>query len=160
MSTVEIASRTALGIAAAFCCALVFWFSGGLHWLEKDVFPPRRPSFMPVNSVWIDAPPLPMSWHHGWWFGCGRSSSEAANYCRLVGEGSTIFAGEYLSCRTRAPILEKDLILKSPQDSSDMWLFTEHSEGVAGFTRDGDILLPLNVLSKCDGVAARLKGHY
>jgi hypothetical protein len=58
---------------------------GGIRWLDTKVFPPRRPKDMPRNDVWIDAPALPISWHHGWWFGYDTPSSGTAGYCRLVG---------------------------------------------------------------------------
>jgi hypothetical protein len=62
-------------ITAIIIAAPLFWIEGGCGWLQTKVFPPTRPRFMPLNSVWIDAPPLPISWHRGWWFGCGLSSS-------------------------------------------------------------------------------------
>jgi hypothetical protein len=81
-------SRSPFVIAALFVALLialpVFWVSGGVTWLQTKVFPPRRPKDMPLNSVWINAPSLPISWHHGWWFGCEITQSGAANYCRLV----------------------------------------------------------------------------
>lgn len=135
------------------CFAVFFWLGGGVHWLE-GVFPPRRPSYMPRNSVWIDAPPLPLSWHHGWWFGCSISSSGATNYCRLVADGKTIYDGDYLSCRTHAPIPEEALTLVSPPPEA-LWLFPANGDGVAGFTKDGDILLPVAAIPKCDSVKAR-----
>jgi hypothetical protein len=138
------------------CCAFFFWLGGGIHWLEKDVFPPRRPSFMPANSVWIDAPPLSLSWHHGWWFGCGVSTSGTTNHCRLVGNGQTVYGGDYLSCRTHAAIPEQALkLIPPPHGSLDMWLFGEHADGVAGYTKGGDILLPVAAMEECDAVSAR-----
>ena len=137
--------------------APLFWMVGGLYWLDKKVFPPRRPRFMPVNSVWIDAPPLPISWHHGWWFGCGLSSSGAANYCRLVrGDDEEVYGGEYLPCSSGTPIEDVSIRLIAPPDSVNMWLFGEKNDGVIGFLADGDLLLPLSVREKCSQVKARL----
>lgn len=146
------------------CIALViiggplFWMAGGVHWLNAKVFPPTRPRFMPVNSVWIDAPHLAISWHHGWWFGCGLSSSGATNYCRLVAaDGKQVYGGEYLPCSSSSPIGEASVRLVAPPDSADMWLFAEENDGVIGFLADRDLLLPLSVRGKCNQVKARLR---
>ena len=42
-------------------------------------------------------------------------------------------------------------------DNEDMWLGAEGYFGVAGFTRDGDILLPAAAISKCDAVLTRIR---
>ena len=134
----------------------VFWLVGGLHRMQK-VFPPRRPRFMPTNSVWIEAPPLPISWHHGWWFGCEMASSGAANYCRLIrGDGEQVYAGEYLPCSTHVAIAEGNIHLVPPADSSEMWLFRWQDNGITGFLSHGDLLLPLLLQNKCGEVKERL----
>lgn len=144
-------------IAVLIVVAPFFWMAGGVYWLDTKVFPPTRPIFMPANSVWIDAPALPISWHHGWWFGCGLSSSGAANYCRLVGaDGQQVYGGEYLPCNSTSPISEESIRLVAPTDSSEMWLFGEGNDGVIGFLADGDVLLPLSVRGKCNQVKAGL----
>ena len=82
-----------------------FWLAGGIRWLETKAFPPGRPRFMPVNSVWIDAPSLPISWHYGWWFGCGVSDLGQSNYCRLMKvNGGLVYGSNYLSCRDHLPM--------------------------------------------------------
>ena len=157
MNKETLLARTLLALVVFVCCALLFWFQGGIGWLEKDVFPPRRPGFMPPNAIWIDAPPLPLSWHHGWWFGCSLSPSGTTNYCRLVNDGHTVYGGDYVSCRTRGPVPEQALqLISPPHGSTDMWLFGENAERVVGFTKDGDILLPLPAIAKCDEVRAKL----
>jgi hypothetical protein len=144
-----------IGIALLAVAAPLFWMAGGLYWLEKSVFPPKLPGFMPSNSVWIDAPALPISWHHGWWFGCGVTSTGAANYCRLVrADGEEIYAAEYLPCSDDAPMGENHIHLISPPDSVNMWLFRENHEGVIGFLANGDLLLPLPVRARCDQLRA------
>jgi hypothetical protein len=143
-----------VGLWGLICLAFLFLLGGGVHWLDKDVFPPRRPSFMPANSVWIDAPPLPLSWHNGWWFGCGVSPSETANYCRLVSDGQTVYGGDYVSCRTLAAVPEHALKLIPPPQGTNMWLGGENA-GVAGYTKDGDVLLPVAAIQKCDAVSVR-----
>ena len=135
-----------------FIAALAFWLVGGLYWLQK-VVPPRRPRFMPTNSVWIDAPPLPISWHHGWWFGCNLASSGTTDYCRLIrGDGEQVYAGEYLPCDTHVAIAESNIHLVPPADSMEMWLFRWHDNGVIGFLSDGDLLLPASLKDKCSEV--------
>jgi hypothetical protein len=140
----------------ALIVLLVFWLLGGLRWMER-VFPPRRPRFMPTNSVWIEAPPLPISWHHGWWFGCDRASSGTANYCRLIrGDGEQVYAGKYLPCRTHVAIAESNIHLVPPANDSDIWLFRWEDTGMIGFLSDGDLLLPPSLQNKCDEVKERL----
>jgi hypothetical protein len=113
---------------------------------------------MPVNSVWIDAPSLPISWHRGWWFGCGLSPSATANYCRLIrGDGGQVYAGEYLPCSTHVAIAEGDIRLVPPADSGEMWLFRWQNNGAIGFLSDGDLLLPVPLKDKCSEVKARLR---
>jgi hypothetical protein len=134
----------------------VFWFVGGIQWLDKKVFPPRRPKFMPAASIWIDAPSLPISWHHGWWFGCAPSSSETSDYCRLVtANGEQVYAGEYLLCSSSAVVPEREIHLIPPNDSSDMWLFAEGHEGVGGFLENGDLLVPKSLLNSCTKIKDR-----
>jgi hypothetical protein len=145
-------------VVVLIAVAPFFWMAGGVYWLDTKVFPPTRPRFMPFNSVWIDAPALPISWHHGWWFGCGLSSSGAANYCRLVGaDGQQVYGSEYLPCKSDSPISEESVQLVAPKDSSGMWLFGEENEGVIGFLADGDVMLPLPVRGKCNQIKSRLR---
>jgi hypothetical protein len=40
--------------------------------------PSRLPKDMPRSSIWIQAPNVPFSWDHGWWFGCWTSSDGTA----------------------------------------------------------------------------------
>jgi hypothetical protein len=143
-------------LAAAF----LFWISGGINWLDTKVFPPRRPAFMPVNSVWIDAPSLPISWHHGWWFGCGLSPSGTANYCRLIlANGELVYGGEYLLCTNHSPMDEASIRLVPPPHGEDMWLFREGIMGPIGFLESGDLLVPVSVQDKCERIKARFLPH-
>ena len=101
MDRQSLVSKLLLGVAALVVAVLLFWLAGGVRWLDTKAFPPRRPQDMPQNAVWIDAPPLPISWHHGWWFGCDLAPSGTANYCRLVmANGKEVYAGEYLPCKS------------------------------------------------------------
>lgn len=149
-----------LGIALLIAGLPLFWLLGGIRWLAVEVFPVRCPRFMPINSVWIDAPSLPISWHHGWWFGCGVSQSGTTNYCSLAGaDGELAYEGEYLPCGSGFPIEENNIQLVPPPDDSDLWLFGEGNKGVIGFLADGNRLLPVPAQDKCGQVKARLVLH-
>lgn len=150
-------SRLLFLIAAFFVAVLValpfFWASGGISWLDTKVFPPRRPKDMPQNSVWIDAPGLPISWHHGWWFGCAVAQSGAANYCRLVmADGQEVYAGEYLPCESKTPLPVSTKELVAPSHTGDIWIADSRLNKLApvGALRNGDLLLPVVVLDRCD----------
>jgi hypothetical protein len=43
-----------------------------------------------------------------------------------------------------------------PADQGDIWLF-DKTESVVGFTEDGDILLPVEALGKCDALEVKSK---
>jgi hypothetical protein len=153
---------------AVFFAAIAFWFFGGLWWLQTSVFPPHKPSNMPLNSIWIDAPPLPISWHYGWWFGCDIDKVKEANHCTLFAsrdplngwpKDSIVYSGSYLSCRTRNAVPAAELKLRAPKDSMKMWIQRpgssyEDRSAPAGFLRNGDVLIPDDSLSKCDEVLA------
>src|SRR5215472_16680419 len=115
-------SKVLFALIALVVAFPLFWFAGGITWLDTRVFPPRRPKDMPKNAVWINAPALPISWHHGWWFGCEMASSQTSNYCRLVrNDGNEVYGGDYLPCRTSAAIPENEIHLVPPRDSAEMW---------------------------------------
>jgi len=108
---------------------------------------------MPENAVWIDAPALPISWHHGWWFGCGMSQSGMTNYCRLVGaDGQEVYAGEYLPCSGKSPIPLSSMVLVPPPEAIGMWIADKRLAALApiGVLRTGDLLLPVVVVDRCD----------
>ena len=144
-----------LGLAVIVVALPLFWLGGGVSWLDKTVFPPRRPKDMPQNAIWIDAPALPISWHHGWWFGCDASESGKADYCRLVmADGSKVYAGEYLPCGGSSPLPMSGMNLVPPPDHLEMWIADKRLNTLApiGFLKDGNILLPVAVLDRCDGM--------
>lgn len=150
-------SKLPLVIAALFVALLIavplFWVSGGVTWLQTKVFPPRRPKDMPLNSVWIDAPSLPISWHRGWWFGCEVSQSGAANYCRFVdANGKQVYAGEYLPCGPKTPLPVSTNELVPPPNNEAIWITDTRLNTLApvGVLRNGDLLLPVVVLDRCD----------
>jgi hypothetical protein len=154
MDRLSLFSKLLFALVALVVALPVFWFAGGIRWLDTAVFPPRRPKDMPQNAVWIDAPVLPISWHHGWWFGCDTSLSGTANYCRLVmANGSEVYAGEYLPCQDRSPLLPSDIDLVPPVE---MWIADKRLKELApiGALRKGDLLVPVAVLDRCDELKA------
>ena len=153
MDRVSLISKVLLALASLIVAFPLFWLAGGIGWLDTKVFPPRRPRNMPQNAVWIDAPGLPISWHHGWWFGCDLAPSGATNYCRLVmANGEEVYAGEYLPCAnaTRLPVSTRDLV--APPHSGAIWIADKRLKTLApvGVLRNGDLLLPLVVLDRCE----------
>jgi hypothetical protein len=112
-----------LAFAAVVVALPFFWLFGGIRWLDTRVFPPRRPKNMPQNAIWIDAPALPISWHHGWWFGCSAPSSGTANQCRLVmPNGDEVYAGNYLPCGSKSVLPLSQIDLVPPPHSVGMWI--------------------------------------
>jgi len=160
MSRRQLLSKFLLGVLTIIISIPFFWLFGGIRWLDTQVFPPQRPKDMPENSVWIDAPALPISWHHGWWFGCDVSSSGTTNYCQLVdADGHTVSAGEYLPCGGKAPLPALNMHLVPPPDSTGMWIADQRLDGLApiGALRSGGILLPIAALDRCDKIRADMR---
>ena len=142
-----------LGLTAFVLALALFWLAGGIRWLDTKVFPPRRPKDMPQNAVWIDAPALPISWHHGWWFGCDLAPSGTANYCRLeMANGEDVYAGEYLPCGSKLPVPVSTRELVPPPHNVEVWIADDRLKTLApiGALQDGDLLLPVVVLDRCD----------
>lgn len=153
MSPQNLVPKLLLGVVAIVVALPLFWLFGGIRWLDTQVFPPQRPKNMPENSVWIEAPALPVSWHHGWWFGCDMSSSGTTHYCRLVAaEGQEVCAGEYLPCGGKSPVPLSSMGLVPTPHSIGMWIADKRLAALApiGVLRSGDILLPVVVLDRCD----------
>jgi|SRR4051812_37593251 hypothetical protein len=159
MNRRDLLIRLLVGLVVAVMALPLFWMLGGIRWLDTQVFPPRRPKNMPQNAVWIDAPALPISWHHGWWFGCDTPSSSTANYCRLVmANGEEVYAGGYLPCDSRSPLPMSKIDLVPPPEKVGMWIVDKRLTRLVpiGALRDGDLLLPVVVLDRCD----ELKGAH
>jgi hypothetical protein len=155
MSTRGIVLRLSLFLVAVIFGCLLFWFFGGIAWLGTRVFPPKLPKDMPRNSVWIEAPALPISWHHGWWFGCGISQSGQANYCRLVGaDDQQVYGGDYLSCASQSVVAPANLVLIPPNQSAQMWLTDKRLPEMApiAYLKNGDVLLPVAAIDRCEQV--------
>jgi len=153
MDRQSLVSKLLLGVAALVVALPLFWLAGGIRWLDTRVFPPRRPKDMPQNAVWIDAPALPISWHHGWWFGCDLSPSVAANHCRLVmANGEEVYVGEYLPCGSKVPLPVSTKELVPPPRNVEMWIADKRLKTLApvGALQNGDLLLPVVVIDRCD----------
>ena len=116
----------------------------------------RRPPDMPRNSVWIDAPALPFSFYHGWWFGCWIDSDGRSNRCRLWGSGGlqTVFEGLYVSCDSKTPVQGNELQLSAPADSMRMWVGNSEPSifAPAAFLANGKVLVPVEALHDCEKV--------
>jgi hypothetical protein len=152
MDRMSMLSKSLLALAAFAVALPLFWMTGGISWLDTKVFPPRPPKDMPQNAVWIDAPALPISWHHGWWFGCEVARSGAANYCRLVmANGQEVYAGEYLPCGSKTPLPASTNELVAPHHGA-IWIADKRLNTLApvGALRNGDLLLPVLVLDRCE----------
>ncbi len=132
--------------------------------LEIGIFSPKRPSSLPSNAIWIDAPPLPFTAAHGWWLGCEKQD---ANFDRCVlvghndrasggdGQNSIVSSEPYLSCKTLGPLDTRDIVLKQPKDSTTMWItkVDSNTPGIgmapAAFLKNNDVLVPATEISQC-----------
>jgi hypothetical protein len=122
--------------------------------------PSKRSRNMPADSVWIAAPNLPFSWHHGWWFGCWIDSDGYSNRCRLWAEGlDVVYEGQYVSCDSNSPVPARELKIRAPADSMHMWVATNSNhEGdiaLAAFLGNGKFLVPVSSPDGCK----RIKGQ-
>jgi hypothetical protein len=123
----------------------------------RPMWQARRPSDMPRNSVWIEAPALPFSFYHGWWFGCWIDSDGKSNRCKLSSAGTTVYEGLYVSCDGKAPVQREELQLSAPPDSMGMWVGTSERSifAPAAFLKNGKVLVPIEDLSDCEKVRAK-----
>lgn len=135
-----------LGWIAFLICLLVV----------RPAWQARRPSDMPRNSIWIDAPALPFSYYHGWWFGCWIDSDGRSNRCKLWGSGGlqTVYEGIYVSCDSKAPVQGNELQLSAPADSMGMWAGNSEPSifAPAAFLANGKVLVPVEALHDCEKV--------
>ena len=120
----------------------------------RPMWQARRPSDMPRNSVWIDAPALPFSFYHGWWFGCWIDSDHKSNRCRLSSAGTAVYEGLYVSCDGQAPVQREELQLSAPPDSVGRWVGTSERSifAPAAFLTNGKVLVPVEDLRDCEKV--------
>lgn len=133
-----------IGVIAVI--AILRWWGGQ---------PSLRPSSMPTDSVWIEAPALPFSWHHGWWFGCWINSDGLSDRRRLWSQGlenPIVFDGKYISCENQAPVPANELKLMPPPDSMQMWVGVTSGEvaAPAAFLQNGKHLVPVASPHGCE----------
>jgi len=117
---------------------------------------------MPVESVWVDAPTLPFSWHHGWWLGCWIDGDGHSDRCKLWGAGlknPVVFDGQYVSCETHFAVAADELKLKAPSDSMQMWVGVPSEERLAPaiFLQNGEHLVPIEATHGCEELMEKLK---
>jgi len=120
-----------------------------------SAFRARRPKGMP-NAIWIDAPPVPFGFYHGWWEGCWLDSDHRTDYCRLYGPGLSppvVYEGRFMPCDGSQPIPTSELRLRPPRQSSDMWIFP----GFVAFLENGRLLVPTDKVSDCSEIRGRLE---
>jgi hypothetical protein len=124
----------------------------GLH-----VYRARRPIDMPAEStVWIKSP-LPFG---GWWLGCWVDSDQQSNRCRVfdrIVNPSIVYEGRYVACEGDSPVPLRQLKIKSPRDSRDMWL---RPDGVAVVLQDGRLLVPAEDRADCAKIRAQLEDRH
>jgi len=139
----------------------VFYLLGFIAFLigllvVRPMWQARRPSDMPRSSIWIDAPALPFSFYHGWWFGCWIDSDHKSDRCRLWGSGGlqTVYEGLYVSCDSKAPVERDELQLIAPADSMGMWVGNSERSifAPAAFLANGKVLVPAEALNGCQKV--------
>ena len=121
---------------------------------------PKLPVDMPSDSVWIDAPALPFSWHHGWWFGCWIDSNGYSNRCRLWTEKApqVVSEGLYVSCDTGSPVPADELRIKAPVESMHMWVGLNQNGDIApaAFLQNGKFLVPVRAPHGCEDLKKNL----
>jgi hypothetical protein len=145
---------------------MTWWVIGGilaiyivLAWWGAQ--PSKRPANMPSDSVWIDAPTLPFSWHHGWWFGCWIDADGVSNRCRLLAARSdnlVVYEGLYVSCDSNSPVPANELKIKAPVESMHMWVGINQSGDIApaAFLQNGKFLVPVKAPHGCEVIKKNL----
>jgi hypothetical protein len=149
--------RYKIWIPAAALIALLAGIRILLWWGAQ---PSVRPKDMPANSIWVDAPALPFSWHHGWWLGCWIDADGHSNRCRLWGaalKNPIVFEGQYISCETHSAAVLSELKLKVPSNSMQMWVGVSTAEGTAPavFLQNGKHLVPVQAPHGCEELLKR-----
>jgi hypothetical protein len=147
-----------------FILIAIFLVFAAMRELEVGIFSPKRPLNLPANAIWIDAPPLPLTFAHGWWLGCEKQDAES-DRCILVGHNDRASGGDgknrvvtnepYLSCKTLRALATDTIALREPTSSENMWIseFDDNKKWVdmapVAFLQNGDILAPATEISQC-----------
>jgi hypothetical protein len=120
--------------------------------IGRPAWQARRPSDMPANSIWIDAPAVPFGFYRGWWLGCWIDSDRTSNRCKLWGSGDlkVVYEGLYISCDDKSPV-RADELQPSTQREVD-WV--GYSKGnifaPAVYLQNGKVLVPSDAPSACE----------
>lgn len=142
--------RLAKIIAAIF--GIIILYIGG--WYAKTAWNARRPSDMPADSVWIDAPAVPFVYYHGGWFGCWIDRDGKSNRCRLWDGNSDQplwYEGLYVSCETKLPVPANELHVISPKDWGYMWVGDGHgNDAPVALLANGKVLTPVEIPQGCE----------
>jgi hypothetical protein len=161
MLLVAFAKKRIILLGLVVCVGVALYLIASREF-EIGMFAPKRPGSLPANAIWIDAPPLPFTYAHGWWLGCVIQG--ATDVCDLVGHNDRASGGNgqnrlvssenYLSCRTLAALKTTDIELKPPHDSTTMWVKFDSERDSLGmapvaFLKNGDVLVPTNAIAQC-----------
>jgi hypothetical protein len=100
-----------LGFIAFLICLLIV----------RPAWQARRPSDMPHNSIWIEAPAVPLGFYRGWWLGCWIDSDHISNRCRFWSSGGlgVVYEGRSIFTGLRIP---ESACWTGPYSSSEMHL--------------------------------------
>jgi hypothetical protein len=71
-----------------------------------------------------------------------------------MANGEEVYAGEYLPCGGKSPVPVSTMELVPPPENVGMWIADERLTTLApiGVLRNGDFLLPVVVLDRCDKI--------
>jgi hypothetical protein len=138
--------KTRISIAAFTLLIL-----GSIGYLWWAGLPPKRPSDMPANAVWVEPPPAPFDSPRGYWLGCWE---DQATRCRLTDlKGTTLFEDIFRPYGNAAKtVSETDLRLKKLY-TTEVLLFLDGEEVPVVHLEDGTVLIPA---SKYQAVKERL----
>jgi hypothetical protein len=113
---------------------------------------------MPSTSVWLDAPYVPFGWNRGWWLGCSTDSDGKTTQCRMWNSQlqSVTFEGQYVPCGDTAPVLDRELTLKTPLGAFSAWVPDGHgSIAPAVFLKNGKVLVPIDSPQSCEKLLSK-----
>lgn len=117
--------------------------------LRKFSRPPKRPTNLPRDAVWVDAPATPFEMsYRGMWLACWRLEGIGVQCAMTDWDGTPKYGDLYLpSDDPKRPVPDGDLHLKNNMTWTDVWAgFVDDSheghEIPAIYLENGTILLP------------------
>src|SRR5579872_6805702 len=84
-------------------------------------------------------------------------ADQQSNRCWLDGPSlhpPTVYEGRHLACEGKSPVPLKELRIRPPRESMDMWL---RPSGVVGILEGGRLLVPAENYGDCEKIHARLE---